>query len=286
VAAMRQPVSNLRLGIPRAPFFDRLDEEVAKATEEAINVLKRLTKSVKEMHLPGTGTFSRAHFDGEILAVHAELYRRGANRYSLSQRRMIEAALKNLNETTSSTCSGKVLDYIQANWDLIRLRKTIDDAFADFDVIALPTMRILPRSINESLKREEEPSPREPEADSNCPTFNTFGIPAVSVPCGFSKSGLPIGLMIAGPRFSEGRVLALARAFEQATEWHKRRPTLTPDAKGSTHSQERMTALDITGDWCLQQAPDARWYGVGPATAETRQVIAVSVRVTRTVGLV
>jgi aspartyl-tRNA(Asn)/glutamyl-tRNA(Gln) amidotransferase subunit A len=56
-----------------------------------------------------------------------------------------------------------------------------------------------------------------------------YGIPAISVPCGFNDAGLPVGLMIAGPRFAEGRVLALARAFEQATDWHTRRPPLTPD---------------------------------------------------------
>jgi aspartyl-tRNA(Asn)/glutamyl-tRNA(Gln) amidotransferase subunit A len=51
----------------------------------------------------------------------------------------------------------------------------------------------------------------------------------VSIPCGFSATGLPIGLMIAGPRFSEGRILALAQAYEKATQWHTRRPKLTPD---------------------------------------------------------
>ena len=59
--------------------------------------------------------------------------------------------------------------------------------------------------------------------------FNNYGIPAISVPCGFTSTGLPVGLMIAGPRFSEGRVLALAQAYERATEWHTRRPALSPD---------------------------------------------------------
>jgi aspartyl-tRNA(Asn)/glutamyl-tRNA(Gln) amidotransferase subunit A len=63
----------------------------------------------------------------------------------------------------------------------------------------------------------------------NTGQFNLYGIPAISIPCGFTASGLPIGLMIAGPRFSEGRVLALARAYERATDWHKRKPPLQPD---------------------------------------------------------
>ena len=109
------------------------------------------------------------------------------------------------------------------------MRKSIDDAFKDFDLVALPTTRILPRTIDDALNREEVVTPREPEEVSNCAPFNIFGLPAISLPCGFSAGGLPIGLMIAGPRFSEGNVLALANAYEKATQWHLKRPVLTPD---------------------------------------------------------
>ena len=64
---------------------------------------------------------------------------------------------------------------------------------------------------------------------NNTAPFDVYGIPALSLPCGFSKDGLPVGLMIAGPHFSEGKVLALAYAFQQATDWHKRTPNLTPE---------------------------------------------------------
>jgi aspartyl-tRNA(Asn)/glutamyl-tRNA(Gln) amidotransferase subunit A len=66
-------------------------------------------------------------------------------------------------------------------------------------------------------------------ACSNTSPFDVYGIPAITVPCGFSKSGLPIGMMIAAPHFKEGTVLALAYAYQQATEWHKRTPVLTAD---------------------------------------------------------
>ena len=230
VAALGQPVSGMRLGIPRAPFFDFLDEETGKAMEEAIGVLAKLTKSVKDMHLPPPGKYSRAYFDGEIEAFHWEWYQRKAGSYSLNQRRTIEAVHKRLNDVASENCSNRVVDYINAQWELQRLRKTIDDTFVDYDLVALPTMRVLPPTINESLAREENvDTGHEPSETSNCVPFNTFGIPAVSIPCGFSASGLPVGLMIAGPRFSEGRVLALANAYEKATQWHTRRPKLTPD---------------------------------------------------------
>jgi aspartyl-tRNA(Asn)/glutamyl-tRNA(Gln) amidotransferase subunit A len=229
VAALKQPVSGLRLGIPRAPFFDRLDEETSKAVEDAIAVLSKLTKTTKDMHLPSPGNYSRTFLDGEVEAFHWEWMKRSAGRYSMNQRRALEAIHRRLNDTASETCSARVVDYVVANWELIRLRKTIDDAFTDFDLVVLPTMRVVPPTINDELSREEEPKPREPEETSNCPAFNTFGIPAVSIPCGFSAGGLPIGLMIAGPRFSEGRVLALAQAYEKATQWHSKRPKLSPE---------------------------------------------------------
>jgi aspartyl-tRNA(Asn)/glutamyl-tRNA(Gln) amidotransferase subunit A len=82
--------------------------------------------------------------------------------------------------------------------------------------------------VDAAIKREETDVPRNPELE-NTQAFNAYGIPTISIPCGFTSAGLPVGLMIAGPRFAEGRVLALARAFEQATGWHTRRPPLTPD---------------------------------------------------------
>jgi aspartyl-tRNA(Asn)/glutamyl-tRNA(Gln) amidotransferase subunit A len=134
-----------------------------------------------------------------------------------------------MNDPATQPCTEKVIDYVTSNWKLISLRKNVDAAFTNFDLVVMPTMRILPRTINDALNREEEPKPREPESISNCSPFNIFGLPAISIPCGFSNDGLPIGLMIVGPRFSEGKVLALANAYEKATDWHARRPALSPD---------------------------------------------------------
>jgi aspartyl-tRNA(Asn)/glutamyl-tRNA(Gln) amidotransferase subunit A len=230
VSALKQPVNTMRIGVPRAPFFDFLDDEIAAAVEDAITTIGKLTKSVKEMHLPAPGKYSRAYFDGEIEAFHWEWYQRKSNSYSLNQRRTIEAVHRRLNDVASENCSNRVVDYINAQWELQRLRKLIDDSFVNYDVVVLPTMRVMPPTINDALQREEnQGTGSEPAETSNCVPFNTFGNPALTLPCGFSRSGLPIGLMIAGPRFSEGRVLALANAYEKATEWHTRRPKLSLD---------------------------------------------------------
>jgi aspartyl-tRNA(Asn)/glutamyl-tRNA(Gln) amidotransferase subunit A len=214
VAAMKQPISGLRLGIPRAPFFDLLDPDVEKAVTEAIAVLAKMTKGVKDVSLPPTGNLS---LNGETYAYHEEFYTHGAGRYQIPTRR----ALQNGG-------NAKAADYVRSRWKLELIRRTIDDAFTDFDAVVLPTRRHTPRTVDASIKREETDKPRNPELENTGP-FDIYGIPAISVPCGFTSAGLPVGLMIAGPRFSEGRVLALAQAYEQATEWHKRRPPLKPD---------------------------------------------------------
>jgi aspartyl-tRNA(Asn)/glutamyl-tRNA(Gln) amidotransferase subunit A len=214
VAAMKQPVSGMRLGIPRAPFFDLLDADVSKCVEDAVAVLLKMTKGAKDVTLPSTRDIG---LGGESYAYHEEYFAHGAGRYQIPTRR----ALQNGGNL-------KAADYIRARWKLELLRRTIDDAFSDFDLVVLPTRRHTPRTVDASIKREETDKPRNPELE-NTGQFNVYGIPAISVPCGFTANGLPVGLMIAGPRFSEGKVLALAAAYERATEWHKRRPPLRPD---------------------------------------------------------
>lgn len=214
VAGMKQPVSPLRIGIPRAPFFDLLDPDVAKLVADAIGVLGSMTKSVTDVTLPPTSNLS---LNAETFAYHEEFFTHEATRYQIPERRALQTA-----------GNAKAGDYVRARWKLEQIRRTIDDVFSNFDVVALPTRRHTPGTVNASIQSEESDSPRNPTLENTTP-FDIYGIPAISVPCGFTPAGLPVGLMIAGPRFSESRVLALANAYERATEWHKRRPPLRPD---------------------------------------------------------
>jgi len=89
-------------------------------------------------------------------------------------------------------------------------------------VLIAPTNMVLPKPIAEILKNPAQ----EGSLIRNTLPFNVFGIPAISVPCGFTRAGLPIGLQVIGPRLGEARVLALAHAYEQATDWHRREPRI------------------------------------------------------------
>jgi aspartyl-tRNA(Asn)/glutamyl-tRNA(Gln) amidotransferase subunit A len=214
VAALSQPVKGLRVGVARVPFFDHLDDDVARVFDAALTTLSGLTASTRDVVLPST---SDINLNGEMYAYHEALFTKMPGRYQIPTRRNLQ-----------NGASAKAAEYVRGRWALDLMRRTIDDHFKDIDVVVLPTRRHTPRTVDAALQREETDVPRNPELE-NTGQFNTYGIPAISVPCGFTSAGMPVGLMIAGPRFSEGRVLALARAYEQATSWHTERPRLTPD---------------------------------------------------------
>jgi aspartyl-tRNA(Asn)/glutamyl-tRNA(Gln) amidotransferase subunit A len=228
-AAMRQPVSGFRLGTP-AQYFDHLDPEVAKAVQEAIAVLTKLTKGVTaSTSLPSVEPGAVAPLslgapsNAETYAWHEDLYKAYPNRY-----------MPNFRQSLAGRANVLAADYIRALWSLELLRRTIDDSFSEVDLMVLPTMRMTAPIINESLAREaglvkNSVFDRSRDYTANTTDFDTFGIPALSVPCGFSSTGLPIGLTIAGPHFSEGKILALAHAFQEETQWHSRRAPLSPD---------------------------------------------------------
>jgi aspartyl-tRNA(Asn)/glutamyl-tRNA(Gln) amidotransferase subunit A len=219
LAQAAQPISGLKLGVPRT-YFDGLHPEVEQAVEAAVALLAKLTRGIADVNLPGVTHLGSLGTLGETFAYHEEYYKRAAAKYMLPERRRL---------ATAAEADVKAVDYIRAKWEVELVRRKVDDAFADFDLVVLPTQRILPPPIDELVKRAQDPAPANPRVTSNCQPFNVYGIPAVSIPCGFSKAGLPIGLMIAGPHFAEGKVLALAQAYEKATEWHKRKPPLTPN---------------------------------------------------------
>jgi aspartyl-tRNA(Asn)/glutamyl-tRNA(Gln) amidotransferase subunit A len=112
--------------------------------------------------------------------------------------------------------------YIEQRRQMTIARNTIADVFADVDVLVAPTCMALPATIATVVANPAA----EGSLIRNTLPFNVFGIPAISVPIGFTRAGLPIGLQIIGPRLGEARVLSLAHAYEQATEWHLREPAL------------------------------------------------------------
>lgn len=209
--AIGRDVSGLRIGIPRAPFFVDLDPEIAAATDAAIDVLKGLTRGASDVELPTID--SSAVSDGETYEYHAALMADPARRVLYQQWTL---------DRISSRANVSSVDYIQSRRRLMIARNTVGEHFADVDVLVTPCVMRMPATIEAAIR-----DPRAGPYIRNTLPFSNYGIPTISVPCGFSSAGLPIGLQISGPRLAEARVLALAHAYEQATAWHRREPSLS-----------------------------------------------------------
>jgi aspartyl-tRNA(Asn)/glutamyl-tRNA(Gln) amidotransferase subunit A len=227
------PVAQFRLGIS-PQFFDGLDADVARTVEEAIALLSRMTKGSKEIELPsllGTGASSEGGVYREGLGsgfVRAEWDTADAVGVGAGAAAGGSGAVAG-----GGRVSSRAVDYIQ-EWRALRLlRRRVDDEVfrkQEVDLIVTPTIRELPWTIEEELTRAASTRARNPKP-GNTRALDDYGLPTISVPCGFSKSGLPIGLQISGANWRETDVLALAHAYQRATDWHTRRPLLTPDAK-------------------------------------------------------
>jgi aspartyl-tRNA(Asn)/glutamyl-tRNA(Gln) amidotransferase subunit A len=222
----RQPVSLLRVAIARRPFFDDVDPQIAKSVDEAITHITKLTQSIKDVSLSNyIGLHDVLINAAEVTAYHRAMLEQHPDKYTPTTRKILEWCKAYVDDPSQSSVSAKLARYIEARAALERRRRTIDAAFEGFDVVLMPTMKTLPPPIERALQAERS-SVDELFSIENTMIFNILGLPALTVPCGFSSEGLPIGLMICGPRFSEGRLLALAAAYEHSTQWHERTPEL------------------------------------------------------------
>ncbi len=206
-------LKGLRVGVPREHFFANVNAEVAAAVRGAISTLEELGSQVSEVSLPHIGeapaAVSAIMFT-EALAYHRRWLAERPQDYGDDIRGRLEMGLLY-----------PAVSYIQAQ----RLRSLIVDewresVFDRVDLLAVPATPVPAPSLEEAdlqvtvtLMRLTNP-------------FNLLGVPAVSVPCGFTGGGLPIGLQLVGRWFEEGTVLGAAHAYQQATDWHKRAPPL------------------------------------------------------------
>lgn len=189
-----------RIGIVREPFFESLDSEIESAFNEALKVLRELSADVVEVRLPETPAAVQAP---EVYAVHAKYFAATPELYGRWMRERLQQATQI-----------DLVAYIEARQELDRLRSFAGDIFAKVDFMVTPTTPVPPITIEEALKMS--PSPAGELWLRNTRPFNAFGWPTISIPCGFTRAGLPVGLQIAGPNFSETNLLSFANAFEQA----------------------------------------------------------------------
>jgi aspartyl-tRNA(Asn)/glutamyl-tRNA(Gln) amidotransferase subunit A len=211
VSTLHDGAKNLRIGVPRAHFYDDLDDEVRVAVEHALAVIAGLVTDVRELQIDIPT--DRAVQAAESYAYHADQVGRTPELYRPETLRRIRSG-----EKISAT------EYIHRRRELDQERRRAHDIFAEVDLLVTPTTPIPAPAIADLKKNPDALRPAELALLRNTRPFNVWGLPAISLPCGFTKNGLPIGLQIAGPHWREDFVLRLAHAYEVATEWHQRRP--------------------------------------------------------------
>jgi aspartyl-tRNA(Asn)/glutamyl-tRNA(Gln) amidotransferase subunit A len=205
--ALHDSVANLRIGVPRPYFFDNLDPDVATNVENAINLMKHKTREARDVALPLFPLVEGGSTDIELYHYHRAMFDASPEKYHPTSRRLLDRA---------KTISAE--RYVETLKRIREARRDIRRTFQEVDVLLLPTMREPAPFIKEIVDQTH----RLPL--SNVSSFNRFGLPALTLPCGFSRDGLPIGLQVVGPYFGESVVLATAFAYQQSTDWHLKHP--------------------------------------------------------------
>ena len=207
-SVLEEKTSALRLVVPR-DFWKDIDKEIEHAVNDALAKLAGITAGTHEITL-ATETDNivvRCEpyvYHQKYLPAHADEYQ--------------PETLRRIRTGADITAT----QYAEKYRDLLRMRREVLRIFTQADLVVTPACPVLPPSFAELEAAPQDLRSKELLMLRNTRPFNVFGLPAISVCCGFSTSGLPIGLQITGAPGAEGTVLALAHAYQRETDWHKK----------------------------------------------------------------
>jgi aspartyl-tRNA(Asn)/glutamyl-tRNA(Gln) amidotransferase subunit A len=208
-AALKGGIAGLRVGVPREYFFEQLHPDVASAVEEAIGWMRGHVREVRDVVLPRLRQAENGDYDVELYHYQQQWFDRTPELYHPYSQRLLNRVKKT-----------DIVAYIETLKRVRECRRDIRRVFEQVDVLVLPTMREPAPSLAETIAETHRRPP------SNTSAFNHFGTPTMTVPCGFSKDGLPIGLQIVGAPFREDVVARVAWTYQEAAGWKGRRPGL------------------------------------------------------------
>jgi len=212
----------LRIGWPQHYFFDRVDDEVRRLIEDAARVFRSLGARTVKVAMPG---LAGALLPGTNDIAHAE-----ATHYHESQGYFPARAAdygEDVRRRLESGRNVRAVDYLRGRAKKPEAIAEFEAAFARVDAILAPATPLAapPIGQDEIEIGGEKETLRSALVRMNRPA-NFTGHPAITVPCGLTREGLPVGMQMIGPYWSEARLLAAAEAYERETEWHLRRPPL------------------------------------------------------------
>ncbi|HEV7966156.1 MAG TPA: amidase [Candidatus Acidoferrales bacterium] len=217
--ALGKPLRKFRLGRPRELYWEKLDPEVRRATEVAVRDMEQRGAVVREVCLPHLKESLAAATDislAEALHVHeaAGYFPARAADYGEEVRERIDLGSK-----------VSAVRYLAGIDVRKRLLAEFDAAFRDVDAIVAPTVPVPAPLIGaESVEIDGEQFDVRPAMVGHCRPANFTGLPAISVPCGFTRGGLPVGLQLIGRAFDEATLLRIAFSYERANDWRSRHP--------------------------------------------------------------
>lgn len=230
-------IKGLKIGIPKEYFIEGLDPEVEKAVKEAIGKFESLGAVPVEVSLPHTGyavatyyvlatseaSSNLARYDGVKYGFRAE-GKDLIDMYMKSRAQGFGAEVKRRIMIGTYALSSGYYDayYKKAQQVRTLIKNDFENAFRKVDIVVTPTSPTAAFRIGE---KTDDPLQMY-LADIFTISVNLAGVPGISIPCGFTSGGLPIGLQLIGKHFGEETLLRASSAYEQSTDWHKRRPAL------------------------------------------------------------
>ena len=236
-AGLTGDVSGLRLGVPAEYFADGMDAGVRAAVTSAIDQLAALGAEIREVSLPTTEYALACYYIIAPSECSANLARYDGVKYGYSHQGdgdMWEAMERTRQHGFGPEVKRRVMlgafalssgyydaYYHKAQQVRTLIREDFTRAFEDVDALVAPVSPVVAFPIGE---RSDDPV-RMYLVDVYTLPVNIAGLPAMSIPCGFSD-GLPVGLQLIGPHLTETRLLNIAHAYQQATDWHQERPAL------------------------------------------------------------
>lgn len=214
VTQIEQPLTSLRIGLIHDDLFNEAEDEIAQAVERAAQILLDLG-AVNSNYLPyrslDTRESSKIVSAVEAASFHEERLRTRPEDFGADVRTRLQGALQ-----------FKAGEYAAAKRAQVQLIHDMQQLFKQVDVIIVPTTLMAAPRLDEPAELDRG---RTSLSWFTAP-FNMAGLPAISLPCGFTSEGLPIGLQLVAAPWQEAKLLQAAYAYEQATEWHKRKPPI------------------------------------------------------------
>jgi aspartyl-tRNA(Asn)/glutamyl-tRNA(Gln) amidotransferase subunit A len=237
-AVLGREITTLRIGIPDEYFVAGMDAEVEAAVRQAINVLESLGAKAERVSLPHTeyavatyylvataeASSNLARYDGVKYGIRAPEAKDLLAMYTNTRQEGFGAEVKRRIMLGTYALSAGYYDayYLKALKVRTLIRKDFEEAFKRCEVILTPTA---PTAAFRLGEKTDDPLTMY-LSDIFTISANLAGVPGISLPCGFTRTGLPIGLQLLGKPFDEETLLQVAYAYEQATDWHKRQPPL------------------------------------------------------------